>query len=150
VNLISIRLRERPCQSYRLTKPPACTPQEHPRPNTIWAPGTDHPAGLPSVSVSSLVESIVQHQPLGRILAFDHTASSKNPFLYVISQPVLQRVDGPILVPYGFIEKTETIATEIVFFAINHFRHGRQRQPTQAARSGEPVRPEAVHLERTK
>jgi hypothetical protein len=31
--------------------------------------------------VSSLVESIVQHQPLGRILAFDHTASSKNPFL---------------------------------------------------------------------
>ncbi len=30
----------------------------------IWAPGTDHPGGLPSESVSSLVESIVQHQPL--------------------------------------------------------------------------------------
>ena len=31
------RPRERPrLQSYRLTKPPACTPQEHPRPNTPW------------------------------------------------------------------------------------------------------------------
>jgi hypothetical protein len=69
----------------------------------IWAPGTDHPAGLPSVSVSSLVESIVQHQPLGRILAFDHTvtASSKNPFLYEAASPsrlLLHYMTMPILV----------------------------------------------------
>ena len=89
----------------------------------------------------------MQHQPLGRILAFDHTASSKNPFIYVISQPVLQRVDGPILAPYGFIEKTEAIATKIVFFAIKIFRDERQRRPlrqVQAARGDGPVQLEAV------
>ena len=58
----------------------------------------------------------MQHDILQKLLALDHTASSKNPFIYVISQPVLQRVDGPILAPYGFIEKTEAIATESAFF----------------------------------
>ena len=58
----------------------------------------------------------MQHDILQKLLALDHTASSKNPFIYVISQPVLQRVDGPILAPYGFIGKTEAIATESAFF----------------------------------
>ena len=91
----------------------------------------------------------MQHDILQKLLALDHTASSKNPFIYVISQPVLQRVDGPNLAPYGFIVKTEAIARNL-HFSINHFRDGRQRRPTQAARSGEPVQPEAVQLQRKK
>ena len=88
----------------------------------------------------------MQHHIFRRILALDHTASSRNPFIYVISQPVLQRVDGPILAPYGFIVKTEAIARNL-HFSINHFRDERQRRPlrqVQAARGGGPVQLEAV------
>ena len=91
----------------------------------------------------------MQHQTLVKDPCLDHTESSKNPFIYVISQPVLQRVDGPILAPYGFIVKTEAIARNL-HFSINHFRDGRQRRPirqVQAARGDGPVQPEAVRLE---